>query len=177
MCCRVGVVSSFEAERHLAVHNLYVEHHGWLQGWLMRRLGCRHNAADVAQDAFVQVMGTQDLLRLDEPRAFLTVVAKRLLFNHYRRRDIERAYLDALATLPEPQVPSEETRAIALEALAELARILEDEPLVVRRAFIHAQLDGLPYAEITQRLGISLATLKRYLARVAQRCYFAEIFP
>ena len=35
-----------------------------------------------------------------EPRAFLTTVAKRVLFNYYRRQDLERAYLDALAQMP-----------------------------------------------------------------------------
>lgn len=170
-------MSTLDAERHFAVQKLYLEHHGWLRTWLMRRLGgCHDRAEDFAQDAFVQVMGAKETLQLEEPRAFLTVVAKRLLFNHYRRQDIERSYLEALAALPEPEVPSEETRAIALEALHELAQVLENQPIVVRRAFIYAQLEGLPYAAITQRLGISLATFKRYLTRVAQRCYFSELF-
>ena len=26
---------------------LYRDHHGWLRGWLHRRLGCAHHAADV----------------------------------------------------------------------------------------------------------------------------------
>jgi hypothetical protein len=32
-------------------------------------------------------------------------VAKRVLFNHYRRQDLERAYLQALAGMPEQVAP------------------------------------------------------------------------
>lgn len=163
-------------DRPFTLGKLYSDHHRWLRGWLARRLACRHQADDLSQDAFVHLLGSHELLNLEKPRAFLTVIAKRLLFNHYRRQDIERAYLNALASLPEAQVPSEEIRAMALQALTELARILEEEKPQVRQAFILAQLEGLPYAEITAQLGISLATLKRYLTRVAQRFYFAELF-
>ncbi|VFB18051.1 RNA polymerase sigma factor [Pseudomonas fragi] len=63
-----------------------------------------------------------------EPRAFLTVVAKRVLFNHYRRQDLERAYLQALADLPEQVAPSEEERAIILQTLMELDQLLDGLP-------------------------------------------------
>lgn len=161
--------------RHSTLHSLYLDHRLWLHGWLRRRLGCSYNADDLTQDTFVKAMGARDLLQLDEPRAFLTTIAKRLLFNHYRRQDIERAYLQTLASLPEAHLPSEETRAIALETLMELAQALEDLPAPVRQAFLYAQLDGLPYAEIARRLDISLATVKRHIVRAAQHCYFGEL--
>jgi RNA polymerase sigma-70 factor (ECF subfamily) len=39
------------------------------------------------------------------PRAYLTTIAQRLLSNHLRRRQIERAYLEALGALPDPVAP------------------------------------------------------------------------
>ncbi|MGP5283482.1 sigma-70 family RNA polymerase sigma factor, partial [Pseudomonas helleri] len=107
------------------------------------------------------------------PRAFLTVVAKRVLFNHYRRQELERAYLQALAELPETLVPSEEDKAIILQTLAELDQLLDGLPSPVKRAFLLAQVDGLSYAEIGAQLGISIATVKRHLNKAALRCYFA----
>src|SRR5256885_14470663 len=38
------------------VHTLYVEHHGWLQGWLRRKLGNVFEASDIAHDTFVNVI-------------------------------------------------------------------------------------------------------------------------
>ena len=98
----------------------------------------------------MRLLTARETPTLAEPRAFLTVVAKRVLFNHYRRQDLERAYLQALAEMPEQVAPSEE-----------------------ERAFLLAQVDGLSHAEIGVRLGISVATVKRHLTKAALRCYFA----
>jgi len=38
------------------LHHLYQDHHGWLQGWLRKRLGDREHAADVAQDTFLRLL-------------------------------------------------------------------------------------------------------------------------
>ncbi|WP_327438843.1 sigma-70 family RNA polymerase sigma factor [Pseudomonas donghuensis] len=156
-----------------SLEGLYLDHHNWLTGWLRRRLGCPDSAADLAQDTFMRLLQARETPLLNEPRAFLTTVAKRVLCNHYRRQDLERAYLQALAQLPEALAPSEEHRAIIFETLLELDRLLDGLPLAVKRAFLMAQVDGLGYSEIAAQLGISLATVKRYLSKAAMRCYFA----
>ncbi|MCE5983308.1 sigma-70 family RNA polymerase sigma factor [Pseudomonas sp. LF19] len=156
-----------------SLEGLYLDHHNWLTGWLRRRLGCPDSAADLAQDTFMRLLQARQTPLLNEPRAFLTTVAKRVLCNHYRRQDLERAYLQALAQLPEELAPSEEHRAIIFETLLELDRLLDGLPLPVKRAFLMAQVDGLSYSAIGVQLGISLATVKRYLNKAAMRCYFA----
>lgn len=155
------------------VEVLYNDHHHWLTGWLRRKLGCPENAADLAQDTFIRVLSAREAPTLIEPRAFLTTVAKRVLFNFYRRQDLERAYLEALAQMPEHVAPSEEDRAIILQTLLELDQLLDGLPKQVKRAFLLAQLDGLTYAQIGAQLGISIATVKRHLTKAAVRCYFA----
>lgn len=155
------------------VEGLYLAHHSWLNTWLRRRLGCPDSAADLAQDTFIRVLGARETPLLVEPRAFLTTIAKRVLCNHYRRQDLERAYREALAQLPEQVAPSEEERAIILQTLQELDSLLNGLPPQVKRAFLLCQLDGLGYAEIGRELGISIATVKRHLNKAAMRCYFA----
>ena len=155
------------------VEVLYLDHHNWLTGWLRRRLGCPHSAADLAQDTFMRLLSARETPSIAEPRAFLTVVAKRVLFNHYRRQDLERAYLQALADMPEQLAPSEEERAIILQTLMELDQLLDGLPNPVKRAFLLAQVDGLSYADIGAQLGVSIATVKRHLNKAALRCYFA----
>ena len=155
------------------VEVLYNDHHHWLTGWLRRKLGCPENAADLAQDTFIRVLSAREAPTLIEPRAFLTTVAKRVLFNFYRRQDLERAYLDALAQMPEHVAPSEEERAIILQTLMELDQLLDGLAPPVKRAFLLSQLDGLTYAQIGAQLGISIATVKRHLTKAAMRCYFA----
>lgn len=155
------------------IHSLYSDHHGWLHGLLRRKLGCTHRAADLAHDTFVRLLAREECLAIQEPRAFLTTVAQRVLANHWRREQLERAYLEALAQMPEALAPSPEERAILLETLAEIDRLLDGLPTLVRRAFLHAQLDGMGHAEIAEALGLSVSTVKRHLLRAGAQCYFA----
>ena len=154
------------------VESLYHDHHSWLTGWLRRRLGCPDSAADLAQDTFIRVLSSREPAVIIEPRAFLTTLAKRVLFNHYRRQDLERAYLDTLAQMPEMVAPSEEDKAIILQTLIELDQLLDGLPRLVKRAFLLAQVDGLTYPQIAAELSISVATVKRHLHKAALRCYF-----
>ena len=155
------------------IEGLYIAHHSWLTTWLRRKLGCPQSAADLAQDTFVKVLLARETPQLIEPRAFLTTVAKRVLCNHYRRQELERAYCQALAELPQACAPSEEQRAIILETLVELDHLLDGLPIAVKRAFLLAQVDGLTHNQIAVKLSISVATVKRHLTKAAMRCYFA----
>ena len=153
---------------------LYKEQSSWLAAWLRQRLGCPHQAADLAHDTFVRVIGRRHLLQrqgLNEPRAYLATIARGLLVDHWRRKEIERAWLDALASLPEEQMPSPELRLALLETLTEIDQMLDALKPEIRRAFLLAQLDGLSCREIAEDLGVSLATAERYVARALRACY------
>lgn len=156
-----------------SMHTLYRDHHGWLQNWLRKKLDNAFDAADLAQDTFVRVWSAwqkHDLPDLNEPRAYLCTVASRLLVSHWRRRSLETAYLDALAALPPTHVPSTEQRLLVLEALQEIDALLDSLAPRVREAFLLAQLEGLTYAEIAQRQGVSDRTVKRHIAKAYEQC-------
>lgn len=160
---------------------LYVEHHGWLQAWLRRRLGDAHQAADLAQDTFVRLLspaaGTSQVhgnvqpgAALRAPRAYLATVAKHVLVNHLRRQSLEQAYLQALAVLPEPEAISPEQQLVILQALQAVDAMLDALPAKVRAVFILSQIDCLTYAEIAQALGVGLRSVKRYMAQAMAEC-------
>lgn len=156
------------------VAELYSEHHGWLHSWLRKKLGCSHRAADLAHDTFLKVLAQRELPVLVTPRAFLTTVAQRVLISHYRRQYLEQAWLDVLAQQPELVAPSEETRALWLETLCEIDRLLDTLPPVARKAFLMTQLDGLGYAETAAELGISVSSVKRHIVKAGALLYFAR---
>jgi RNA polymerase sigma-70 factor (ECF subfamily) len=157
-------------------HDLYRDHRGWLEGWLRRRMGNGSDAADLSQDTFVRLLASsQRIADLQEPRAYLATVSKRLLANFYKRRSLEQAYLDALALLPEDCMPSPEQRWILLETLQALDELLDGLPGPVRRAFLLSQLEGLGYQEIAERLQVSERTIKRYMAQAYEHCLLVEL--
>lgn len=149
---------------------LYQSHHSWLQGWLYRRVNDRCDAADLSQDTFVKLLTQAPPTQLREPRAYLATIARRLLLNLYRRRSLERAYLDALATLPEAHAPSAEYHAAVLEALHALDQVLARLPTKARQAFLMSQLEGCSQEAIAQDMGVSVRTVQRWLLRGYEEC-------
>ncbi|GGB97435.1 RNA polymerase sigma factor [Oxalicibacterium flavum] len=155
------------------VTQLYRQHHGWLVGLLRRKLGNLDHADDLAQDTFARILTARDTPSLNEPRAYLTTVSSRLIAQYFRRLSLERSYLDALASMPEDSAPSPETRMLVLEALTAVSRVLDGLSPRVRDIFLLSQLDGLPYAEIAARHGMTVNAVQKSMIRAYQHCYAA----
>ncbi len=156
------------------VHVLYRDHHGWLVGWLRRKLGGSDHAMDLAQDTFVRVLRRRHQAAaptLNEPRAYLTKIAHALVVDHWRRGDLERAWLQALAAIPAPQVPSPESQQLIFETLLRVDAELDTLKPAAKTAFLLAQVDGLSCPQIARQLGVSLSTVERYLAQALRLCY------
>lgn len=151
--------------------SLYGDHHRWLVGWLCRKRVNPADAADLAHDTFLRVLGKpRELKGLQEPRAWLTVIARGLVIDLTRRRALERAYLEALAAWPQPEHPSPEARAVLIEALVRIDAMLDGLPARARAAFLLSRLDGLTHPQIAQRLGVSLSSVEKYLAAAWRHC-------
>ncbi|RZT36875.1 sigma-70 family RNA polymerase sigma factor [Cupriavidus agavae] len=153
-----------------AFTSIYRSHHGWLLKLLSRKLGNIESAADLAHDTFARLLHAGDAASLREPRAYLTTVSTRLAADFFRRQALERAYLDAIAGLPEPAVPSPETRALVLEALTAISHALDRLPARVRDIFLLSQVDGLPYRDIAEEMGITVNMVQKAMAKAYVQC-------
>lgn len=152
------------------VGDIYKEHYGWLYGWMRKKLGSSDRAEDLSHDTFIKLMMSRQAETLREPRAFLIKIAHDLLVNLWRRQDLERAYLDAIACMPEASYPSPEDRVIAIEVLRELDAMLDRLPAKARTAFLLSHLDHLTYAEIAIQIGVSERMVKKYMAQAMLNC-------
>lgn len=149
---------------------LYADHHRWLESWLRRQIGCAHQAQDLSQDTFEQVLRAPAPQALREPRAYLAVIAKRVLLNHWRRRDLERAYLEALAVFADDLAPSAEETAALLQALERIDQLLDGLGPRVRQVFLLNQLEDKTYREIAEELGMPLISVRRAMAKAIAAC-------
>ena len=158
-----------------AIEALYQDHHGWLLNWLRKRLHHGDNAADLAQDTFVHIIGKpQQLAELRQPRAWLSAIAHGLLVDKVRRQRVERAYLAAIAHLPEAEAPSPQDQLILLQTLVRIDALLDGLPDRVRTAFLLSRLEGLGYKEIAERLGVSLGSVEKYMAKAIRHCFLIQ---
>lgn len=149
---------------------LYVHHHAWLYGWLRQKLNCAHAAADLAHDAYVRLLTARRLPAPEDSRAYLMQIAKGLVIDRSRRREIEAAFLETLSHLPEDLWPSPESRAVVLEALSQIDAVLAGLPAKVREAFLLSRFDGLTYSEIAIRLGVSVGSVRKYMEKAVLAC-------
>lgn len=160
-----------------AVAELYADHHAWLVGWLRHRLGNAGDAADLAQDTFVRLLmkpASRGLNSFGEARAYLRTMANGLCVDLWRRREVEEAWLQTLASHPEALMPSPEQQVVILEALMAVADMLARLPPKVSTAFVMAQIEGLTYREIASQLAVSERMVKKYMAQAMLQCALFE---
>lgn len=149
---------------------LYDAHQPWLLTRLSQRLRNHAEAEDVASETFEKVIRSRQWQGLQEPRAYLTTIAKHILLRQWRRRDLEQTYLEALALCEPACQPSVEERAILLESLERISAALQGLSDKARRAFLMSQLDNLGYAQIAEQLGVSVSMVRKYMAQGLRQC-------
>lgn len=159
-----------ETSSSQSLQQVYLDNHGWLQQWLRRKTGCREQAADLAQDTFMRLLSQRKVEELNQPRAYLSRVARSLMIDQFRRRLLEQAYLESLAALPEPIEISPQDRTIILETLLQIDQVLDRLGPRTREIFLLAQLDGLSHAAIGRQLNLSTNTVSKHFVRAMAHC-------
>ncbi len=149
------------------VQMLYGDHHGWLKGWLQRRLGNAADAGDIAHDVFLRLIvkpASRGFATPQEARAYLRAMARGICTDQWRRREVEQAWLDTLAAQDEPFEPSPEHRALVIETILEIGGLLARLSDKAQRAFVLAQIYGCTTPEIATQLAVSERMVQKYLA-------------
>jgi len=158
------------SQGHKEISGLYQNHHYWLVDWIHRHVSEKGDAEDLAQSTFLRLLNRPEIPTISKPRAFLKTVAGGLVSNFYRRKDLEKAYLEALAAQPELVSPSPEQVHQTLETLVQVSLLLEGLPEKVKKAFLMAQLDGMKYNEIAEQLCVSVSSVKKYMFKATRHC-------
>jgi len=162
--------SGSSAPRHDLLSSEFRKSYQWLKTRIRRRVDSPADAEDVAASAFVEMAEMPETTVIHQPRALLTTIAQRLIFEMWRRRDLERAYLDALRQNPEAVTLSAEAMLELTHALVAVDRVLAGLSVNARRAFLYSHLDGLTYAEIAALLGVSVSMVRKYMAKALTQC-------
>ena len=172
----MGTVSYAMTQRAAAefVSRLSRSHGLALHRFLLRMLGRKDVAEDIAQDAYLKIFR---LSRPDEvtcPQAFLFDVATKLALTHLRRVRAESAQATAsnaeMEEVPDEAASRPERRVAAEQAMQQLARIVEDLPPNLRQVFVMRYVKQMPHQEIAAQLSISTGALEQRLTRALAQC-------
>ena len=151
------------------VARLYREHHESLRRFLRARLPPQE-AEEVAQEAYVRLLGLRDASTLSFLHALLYRTAANLATDRLRQRT-RRQRLDGLVFFEEEQACSPEDESAAEQELALISRALEELPEVCRQAFVLVNFEELSFDEAARRLDLHPRRVRRFVARAIEHCH------
>lgn len=129
---------------------------------------------DVAQQAFVNFAQLKDPRGVENPRAFLYRTALNIIVNDYRRMAARRRMSNAeLAEIEHPGGVidfSPEALLLKREELRIVERAMDAMPARRRRLLVLHRIDGLSYAEIARREGMSESGVRKQVAVAVREC-------
>jgi len=138
---------------------------------VFRLAGPRHDLEDVIQEIFLRLY--RQLPGLRDPEAlgaFALAIAVRVVKGDQRGRWLKRW----LGLFQDGEIPERAARNVDLEAreaLTHFYRILDGLSPQHRAAFVLRQIEGMELAQVSTAVGVSLATVKRWLPRICQRVF------
>ena len=135
-------------------------------------VGCRAQAEDIVQDAFVQVVSARQQGRVFNPIAYLTTIVRNLALDHLRatRRQIPTEIdHDMLADTGVGSV-SPEAQSSHRQDLHSIAAVLGGLPPRTRRAFEMYRIGGYTLHEIATVLGVSTTRVHKMIQIALVAC-------
>ena len=162
-------VAAFIAGDERALATVYGQWSALIYTLALRSLGDIGESEDVTQATFVAAWTGRAAFDPSRARisAWLVGIAKnKIADTHAARARIQRLRQELIATSrPEYLVADEVDVAETLLVADEIARLQPDAQQVMRLAFF----DDLTHAEIAERLGLPLGTVKSHIRRSLQR--------
>jgi len=134
--------------------------------FFQRRVGSNEDADDLVQDVFGR-LAAQNLDTIANIQGYVFQIAANVLRDRARRAQVRGILTpvpdgfdveDEAAFSPERVLQSKEALKVMVAAIYEL-------PEKVRIVFSHYHFDGVAQVEIARRMGISLSTVEKHMAK------------
>lgn len=160
-----AVVPNDDTDAGATLEDAFRSERGRLLHYLGRRAGTDH-APDLVQEVFVRAAGSRQAGVLANPAAFLTRIARNLLIDRSRRRQTSNIILFPLDEARDEAVQPDQE--VAIQA-SDLQRVYEQAidrlPEKTRRVFLLSRHENLTYRQISEQLGITVATVEYHMMR------------
>ena len=135
---------------------LYKKHAPDVYHFALYLSGERGEAEDITSETFVRVWASSEPIRVATVKGYLFTIARNLFLQGLRKKSRQVALDDDLRDPQASPYAQAEQKAELRAVLAELQKL----PEIDRAALLMRAFDEMPYEEIAQALGISLAAVK-----------------
>ncbi len=146
-----------------------------LRRFLTARLKCAETAADLTHETYLRLQQRNPDNPPDNARALAFHIALQLAIDYQRKVAVRNRYIteDAVDTLIENASAgsADPEHILSVRQRMDLLRSALDElPSECRTVFLMHGIEGLKYAEIATRLGISVSMVGKHLTRALTHC-------
>jgi RNA polymerase sigma-70 factor (ECF subfamily) len=162
-----SVADAIEPTESRALKDLSERFRPALIGYFRRRIKDPAEAEDLAQEVFLRMLRRGNVSALEDVRAYLFETASSVLVDRMRRAAVRRRSEHETF---DPQIHADEDFPservfIGQEALSRASVALLELPERTRTIFILRRLEGMRYADISRRLGVSVSAVEKHMMR------------
>ncbi len=160
------------ADRNAFVTTLAGSHGERLRRYLASRLrSARQDIPDLVQEVFLRLWRIPRPEAIQNPEAYLFTVANHVLHQYALRQYMTPATLDRFETTSSASLESDPSAQAELQQrLEELDTAMAGLSHKAQAALVLYRRDGYSLEEIAQRLGVSRAMVKKYVAKAVLHC-------
>jgi RNA polymerase sigma-70 factor (family 1) len=133
-----------------------------IKNYVFYRIGDVDIATDITQDVFVRIWEKQMKLDMKNAKYLLYKIAKDMLISKYRRQEVENKYTQRMQYEMTEVVETNDIDYKQLKLKYEMA--LNKLPEKQRIVFLMSRTEELKYAEIAERLDISIKTVEKRMS-------------
>lgn len=135
--------------------------------FFMRRTASRTDAEEMVQDLFVRLLRRADLLSLDNVDGYVFEAAANIARDR-GRYELSRGggrHVDIETLAAESDEPGAERVVAGRQGLTRMLAVLDALPPRARTIVILRRFENLTYAQIADRLGISVSAVEKHMVR------------
>ncbi|MRX47648.1 RNA polymerase sigma-70 factor [Pedobacter puniceum] len=133
-----------------------------IKNYIFYRIGDIDVATDITQDIFTRIWEKQIVIDISQAKYLLYKMAKDMLVSKYRRLEVENKYTTRMQFEMTELTEAHDYDYKQLKNQYEDA--LNKLPEKQRTVFLMSRMDELKYAEIAERLDISIKTVEKRMS-------------
>jgi RNA polymerase sigma factor (sigma-70 family) len=124
-------------------------------------------AEELVQEAYARLFALDDWASIANPHAFTIRIIRNLAIERFRKADVVRLDQGAVLNTLEiaDQDPTPDVVAMDRSELNHVVKTMQDMPPRMREAMYLRRIEGLPPAEVAERMNISVSTVETHLTK------------